>query len=56
MLSLASRQQLYDHYLTEARRWADTLAGEPATELATLGGELGALQFFALPEKKANER
>jgi selenocysteine lyase/cysteine desulfurase len=49
-LSLPLRQQLYDHYMTEANRWAQRLADEPETRTASLEGELGELQFFSLPE------
>jgi selenocysteine lyase/cysteine desulfurase len=51
MLSLALRQQLYDHYMTEASRWVDTLKVEPAQEFESLDGELAELQFFSLPAK-----
>jgi selenocysteine lyase/cysteine desulfurase len=50
VLSLALRKQLYDHYRTEATRWAERLVHEPDMELESLDGELGELQFFALPE------
>ena len=50
ILSLALRKQLYDHYRTEAYRWAERLKQEPGEALASLDGELGELQFFALPE------
>ena len=49
ILSLALRLQLYKHYMTEAKRIADRLRGEPATECCSLEGDLGDLQFFALP-------
>jgi len=49
-LSLPLRQQLYDHYMTEARRWADRLGEGPATKTKSLEGELGELQFFSLPD------
>ncbi|MGB5333416.1 MAG: aminotransferase class V-fold PLP-dependent enzyme [Woeseiaceae bacterium] len=48
ILSLALRRQLYKHYLTEAKRIADRLKEEPAAEYATLEGDFGDLQFFAL--------
>jgi selenocysteine lyase/cysteine desulfurase len=48
-LSLPLRKQLYDHYMTEANRWATRLAGEKETETVSLDGELGELQFFTLP-------
>ncbi len=50
VLSLALRQQLYRHYLAEAQKIADRLTHEPEARLASLGGELGDLQFFAMPE------
>lgn len=55
ILSLALRTQLYDHYKTEAERWATRLkeAGPEALEL--LDGELGELQFFALPENSVSK-
>jgi len=49
ILSLALRQQLYDHYMTEAQRRADLLSGEAKVGLESLEGELGELQFFSLP-------
>ena len=49
-LSLPLRQQLYDHYMTEANRWADRLAEETETRTVSLDGELGDLQFFSLPD------
>jgi len=49
ILSLALRKQLYDHYMTEAERWARRLQGEAQQELESLEGELGELQFFSLP-------
>jgi len=48
-LSLPLRMQLYDHYMTEATRWANRLDEEPAAEAIALEGELGELQFFSLP-------
>ena len=50
MLSLPLRKQLYDHYMTEARRWVERLSRDPEEQLQSLEGELGELQFFALPE------
>jgi selenocysteine lyase/cysteine desulfurase len=50
-LSLALRKQLYNHYMTEASRWVERLQEQPAEALESLEGELGELQFFALPEK-----
>ena len=49
-LSQTLRKQLYDHYMTEANRWAERLKDEAGQALTTLEGELGELQFFALPE------
>jgi selenocysteine lyase/cysteine desulfurase len=49
-LSLPLRRQLYRHYMAEAQKVAGRLRTEPRTELTSLGGELGDLQFFALPE------
>jgi len=48
-LSLALREQLYNHYLTEARRWVERLPAAPVESLEVLEGELGELQFFVLP-------
>jgi len=50
VLSDPLRSQLYDHYMTEANRWVGRLKEETAESLTTLDGELGELQFFALPE------
>ena len=50
MLSLPLRKQLYDHYMTDARRWVERLSRDPKENLQSLEGELGDLQFFALPE------
>lgn len=50
ILSLALREQLYRHYLAEARKTADQLRNEPEPRLTALGGDLGELQFFAMPE------
>lgn len=49
-LSLPLRQQLYRHYMNEAQKIADRLRNEPGAKLASLGGDLGELQFFAMPE------
>jgi len=49
ILSLPLRKQLYDHYMTEANRWAQRLAEGPADRLKLLDGELGDLQFFSMP-------
>jgi len=49
-LSLPLRRQLYRHYMTEAQKIAAQLKNEPKAKLASLGGDLGELQFFAMPE------
>jgi selenocysteine lyase/cysteine desulfurase len=49
-LLLPVRKQLYDHYMTEARRWVERLGRDSKEKLQSLEGELGELQFFALPE------
>ena len=49
-LSLSLRKQLYDHYMTEARRWVKRLEEERPVRTVSLDGELGELQFFALPD------
>jgi len=53
-LSLELRKQLYDHYMTEAHRWAKRLSERPEPATVSLEGELGELQFFSLPEKPAS--
>ena len=52
-LGLALREQLYRHYMTEATKLAKQLRNDTAAKLTSLGGELGELQFFAMP---ADER
>jgi selenocysteine lyase/cysteine desulfurase len=49
-LTLPLRKQLYDHYMTEAKRWVERLSLQPAGAGSTLGGDLEELQFFSLPE------
>ena len=49
-LSLSLRQQLYRHYMSEAQKIADRLRNEPEAKLRSLEGELGDLQFFAMPD------
>ncbi len=49
-LTLSLRKQLYDHYMTEANRWVQRLTEEGVAPQASLEGELGELQFFALPD------
>ncbi len=53
-LSLALRQQLYDHYMTEAKRLATRLRNEPAARCTSLEGELEELQFFTMPADETN--
>ena len=53
ILSLALREQLYKHYMTEAKRIAQSLREEPPVECCSLEGEFEDLQFFKLP---ANDR
>ncbi len=48
-LSLSLRKQLYNHYMTEAQRWVARLKQAGPEALESLEGELGELQFFALP-------
>ena len=48
-LSLQLRRQLYNHYMTEAERWVERLTQQGPGALESLEGELGELQFFALP-------
>jgi len=48
ILSLPLRKQLYDHYMTEAKRCVDRLKQQPTAKPASLGGDLDELQFFAL--------
>jgi selenocysteine lyase/cysteine desulfurase len=49
-LSLPVRKQLYDHYMTEAKRWVERLSEQPEGAGTTLAGDLEELQFFSLPE------
>ena len=49
-LGLALREQLYRHYLTEARKLAEQLHNEPETKLTSLSGKLADLQFFSMPD------
>jgi hypothetical protein len=48
-LSLPLREQLYNHYMTEAGRWAAQLQQRSPGVPELLNGELGELQFFAMP-------
>jgi hypothetical protein len=49
VLTIPLRMQLYDHYMTEANRWVVRLQEKSPEAMTTLEGELGELQFFALP-------
>ena len=53
-LTLPLRTQLYDHYMTDAKRWVERLKEEGQDALESLDGELGELQFFALPERTSH--
>lgn len=55
-LTVQQRKALYDHYLTEAHRWAEKIQSEPSESLETLRGELGDLQFFSLPSCSVIQR
>lgn len=55
ILSMALRQQLYDHYMTEASRWATRLNDDPAVKLESLEGDLAELQFFSLPANSTSQ-
>ena len=54
-LSLALRQQLYNHYMTEALRLAARLREEPGARCASLDGDLADLQFFAMPADETQQ-
>ena len=49
VLTVPLRKQLYDHYMTDAMRWVEKLKNDTPDALQTLEGDLGDLQFFALP-------
>ena len=49
MLTVPVRKQLYDHYMTDANRWVEKLKNDAPATLETLEGDLGEIQFFALP-------
>jgi selenocysteine lyase/cysteine desulfurase len=51
VLTLPLRKQLYDHYMTDANRWVEKLKNDAPASLETLEGDLGELQFFALPTR-----
>jgi len=52
-LSLAVREQLYNHYMTEAERHVSRLKENAPEVLESLQGDLGELQFFSLPANAA---
>jgi hypothetical protein len=51
VLTVPLRKQLYDHYMTDANRWVEKLKNEAPASLETLAGDLGDIQFFALPRR-----
>jgi selenocysteine lyase/cysteine desulfurase len=51
VLTVPLRKQLYDHYMTDANRWVEKLRNETPAALEKLEGELGEIQFFALPSR-----
>jgi hypothetical protein len=55
ILSLALRQQLYDHYMNEAQRISDRLAKEPGAERKSADQEFGDLQFFSMPTDRRQQ-
>jgi len=52
VLTLPLRKQLYDHYMTDANRWVEKLKNDAPVSLETLDGDLGDIQFFALPSRE----
>ncbi len=52
VLTLPLRKQLYDHYMTDANRWVEKLKNDAPASLETLEGDLGDIQFFALPSRE----
>ncbi len=54
-LTLAARKRFYDRSMSEAMRLAREPDSETAVPLETLGGELGELQFFALPARATDQ-
>jgi selenocysteine lyase/cysteine desulfurase len=52
VLTVPLRKQLYDHYMTDANRWVEKLRNEAPAVLEKLEGELGDIQFFALPSRE----
>ena len=54
VLTAPIRKQLYDHYMTDANRWVEKLKNDTPESLQTLDGNLGDLQFFALPGSRSH--
>jgi len=52
VLTVPLRKQLYDHYMTDANRWVEKLRNEAPASLERLEGDLGEIQFFALPSRE----
>jgi selenocysteine lyase/cysteine desulfurase len=52
VLTVPLRKQLYDHYMTDANRWVEKLRNEAPASFETLEGELGEIQFFAMPSRE----
>jgi selenocysteine lyase/cysteine desulfurase len=52
VLTVPLRKQLYDHYMTDANRWVEKLKNDAPASLVTLEGDLGDIQFFALPSRE----
>ena len=52
VLTVPLRKQLYDHYMTDANRWVEKLKNDAPATLETLEGDLGEIQFFALPSSE----
>ena len=52
VLTVPLRKQLYDHYMTDANRWVEKLKNEAPASLEKLEGDLGEIQFFALPSRE----
>jgi hypothetical protein len=52
VLTVPLRKQLYDHYMTDANRWVEKLRNEAPASLEKLEGDLGEIQFFAMPSRE----
>lgn len=55
VLTVALRKQLYDHYMTDANRWVEKLRNEAPAVLEKLEGDLGEIQFFAMPRREKEQ-